>query len=71
LAEVAAFPVITEQAQPEPSASNWKAFDHPTEPEPEPTAGEAWNGDVSKLGRVVRDANSDSLIDLPFDGNGN
>src|SRR5262249_38454760 len=72
LAEVAAaFPVITEQAEPKPTASNWKAL-APTEPESEPelTAGERWDGDISRLGRVVRDSNSGSLIDLPLDGNG-
>jgi hypothetical protein len=70
----AAFPVVTEQAEPRPTTSNWKAL-APTEPEPEPEQAEPeslheWDGDVSRLGRVVRDANSGSLIDLPLDGNG-
>lgn len=58
LAEVAAFPVITEQAEPpEPSASKWKAM----EPEPEPER--TWNGDVGGLGKFAGG-------DLPIDGNG-
>jgi hypothetical protein len=51
LAEVANFPVVTEEiAQKAP------------EREPEPTAGELFDGNISKLGRVEHD--------LPFDGNG-
>jgi hypothetical protein len=69
LQEVGAFPVITEQAEPKPGRR--------TDLEPPPTLTEVdepepereWNGDVASLGRVVRDANSDSLIDLPL-GNG-
>jgi hypothetical protein len=48
LEEIAnSFPVIREQAMPEP--------------EPEPTAGELWDGDISRLGRCEHD--------LPLDGN--
>jgi len=52
LEEVASFPVLTpeEIAQKAP------------EREPEPTAGELFDGNISKLGRVVHD--------VPFDGNG-
>jgi hypothetical protein len=51
LEEVVSFPVLTtQQAMPEP------------EPERELTAGELFDGDIGKLGRVVHD--------LPFDGNG-
>ena len=51
LEEVASFPVFTtEQALPKP------------EPERELTAGELFDGNIGKLGRVVHD--------LPFEGNG-
>jgi|SRR6516165_3985687 len=43
LAEVANFPVITEQATAQ------------IEPEPEPTAGERWSGDIGRLGRAEHD----------------
>ena len=50
LEEVASFPVLTtRQAMPEP--------------ERELTAGELFDGNISRLGRVEHD--------LPFDGNGN
>jgi hypothetical protein len=60
LQEVAAFP--TEQAEPEPPL--------PEPEQAEPESFHEWDGDVSRLGRVVRDASSGSLIDLPLDGNG-
>jgi hypothetical protein len=50
LEEVAAFPALT------PEEVAQKA------PEPEPTAGELFDGNIGKLGRVVHD--------LPFDANG-
>jgi hypothetical protein len=49
LAEVATFPLL-KQAMPDP------------EPERELTAGELFDGNISRLGRVEHD--------LPFDGNG-
>jgi len=67
LEEVCNFPVITEQAKPEPTTSNWKAV---ALTEPELTEREQWSGDVASHGRVVRYGNSGSLIDLPLDGNG-